>query len=466
MKSIILRFRDSDKYDTVKEHLSIIKQEGSSWWGWWKKDSEPDQYELLNASKSKPNEFNFYIFDRSKDKFYKCEVLDIVNSKSAIETPDKNLTPNYYNNYKLKAWFNISNINEIAKSDFLNSFKIIPNFDATLFTEESIRLELQNKSKRKKVKSDVILHLSDLHLGSDFGFPSKSVPNKRSLTEIIVDYVNNDLKQKIGLLIISGDITSRGDSSVLIDRGLPFLNAICENLKINKDNVIIIPGNHDIPLRDANFADYNHEATFKLFLEQFYGKKKDLYGIDLFEFPDGTKLDILRIHSVRLRKKEENNYGYVDWFLYKNILNSNNLDGDVKMAVIHHHLVATPIEETLDTSYPYGNISVTIDSGRVLEGLQRNGFSYVLNGHQHIPGITKVSRGIINDRNEIQNIDNHQVHILSAGSAGVKPERYSEEMKYNSFSIYKLSQKELDVEVKVYNPSIEPKRYFKSKIVH
>jgi hypothetical protein len=81
--------------------------------------------------------------------------------------------------------------------------------------------------------------------------------------------------------------------------------------------------------------------------------------------------DVLRIHSVKLRKKEESNYGYVDWLHYKNLLSSNNLDGQVKIAIIHHHLISMPSEEILDTTYPYGSISVTLDSGKVIEGLQK-----------------------------------------------------------------------------------------------
>ena len=87
-----------------------------------------------------------------------------------------------------------------------------------------------------------------------------------------------------------------------------------------------------------------------------------------------------------------------------------------------------------------------------------------INGHQHIPGITKITRGIINNVNLIDINERKQLTILSAGSAGVKDERFSEEMKYNSFSIYLMKDNSLDIEVLYYNPTIEPKRYYFSEV--
>ncbi len=41
MESILLRFRDLVA-DTIAEHNYIIKKKGFVWWGWWKKEDEPD----------------------------------------------------------------------------------------------------------------------------------------------------------------------------------------------------------------------------------------------------------------------------------------------------------------------------------------------------------------------------------------------------------------------------------------
>lgn len=467
MENLLLRFRDTNNLDTISEHQKLIDKFGYVWWGWWKKDSEPDRYDLLMELGRSLENNRFFLFDRSSERFFFISVSEIFFKKEEkVSTPEVEKTPNYYNNENLSLWLKLDKFQNIPISDFLGIFGLIPSYDYTFFTNQDISQEENElKSKIKRIlKSDYILHLSDIHFGEDYGFPASATPNKRPLLNIISDYVNNDLKQRIGLLIVSGDVTSRGDGNVLLNQGLTFLNDLCNVLDIDKEAVVIIPGNHDIPLQNANFKDYNHENTFRIFMEQFYAAKKEPFGLDFYEFPCGKKVDILRIHSVKLRKKEESNYGYVDWFHYKNLLSAHKLDGDIKLAVIHHHLVSMPIEETLDPNYTYASISVTIDSGRVIEGLQKNGFDFVLNGHQHIPGITRITRGVINKANLVDINDRKQLTILSAGSAGVKNERFSEEMKYNSFSIYTIKNKSLDIEVLSYNPSIEPRRHYISEL--
>jgi 3',5'-cyclic AMP phosphodiesterase CpdA len=469
-KKILLRFRDTSSIDTIAEHIHIVNKNGYVWWGWWKKDSEPQREGLFKELKNEISKFSFYLFDRSTNRFYYLKIEDIyfqMNEK--VHSPERENTPSYYEDSILPLWIKVIKIIEISESSFLKNFNLVPSaLGYTFFTEEDIFEEweiINSINQRIKLRSDYILHLSDIHFGVDYGFPFKNSPNKRPLLDIIVDHITNDLKIEIGLLIVSGDITSRGVADHLFNEGVTFLNGICEKLNIEKKAVIIVPGNHDIALADANFIDYSHERMYRLFLKEFYQEEKELFGLEYFEFPSGKTVDILRIHSVKLRKKEESNYGYVDWYHFKTFLTANKLDGNLKIAVIHHHLVSTPSEEILDPQYPFGSISVTIDSGRVIQGLQKHGFQIVLNGHQHMPGITKIMRGIVNDNNEMIISDNQFITILSAGSAGVKENRFCEEVKYNTFSLYKVNYDSLEVEVKVYNPSSEPKRHYNSIIL-
>jgi 3',5'-cyclic AMP phosphodiesterase CpdA len=468
MEQILLRFRDTEEKDTIAEHESLIEKFGYTWWGWWRKDSEPERQDLIKKIDSGIQEFEFYLFDRSTERFFYVIVSQLFfKDKTKVKSPEVEKTPDYYSDEQLYMWLKITSFKPINKSHFLEIFEIIPTNDYTFFTTNDIKEELtkiEKKPKRIQLKSDYILHLSDIHFGDDFGFTLKAEPKKRPLLDVLVDYVNNELKKDIGLLIVSGDISSRGDGDVLLDQGLSFLDDLAEKLSIDKEAVVIIPGNHDIPLEKADFTSYNHETIFRIFLRQFYNKEKELFGIDYFQFPCGKTLDVLRMNSVKLRKKEESNYGYVDWYLYNNLLAESKLDGNIKMAVIHHHLVSMSIEEMLDPQYRFGSISVTIDSGRVIEGLQKYGFDFVLNGHQHIPGITTVNRGVRSDKNEMNIGDRKELTILSAGSAGAKNERLSEEMKYNTFSVYSITDDYLSVEVKKYNPGIDPNRVYASKL--
>jgi 3',5'-cyclic AMP phosphodiesterase CpdA len=469
MEPILLRYRDTSDFNTIEEHQKLIKESGYVWWGWWKKESEPDRTNLLLKIAAAPDDYSFYIFDRSTTKFFKTHVVELCKENgNLINTPEKEHTPTYYRDEKLPLWLKLTELLEVKQVEFLNVFKTIPDQDYSFFTRTDVIVDAVPKTidqtKHIRLKSDYILHLSDIHFGDDFGFPKRSEPGKRPLLDIILDYVRNDLKDQIGLLIVSGDITSRGVSDILLTDGLDFLQKLCSELNLKPDEVVIIPGNHDIPLQKVDMVNYQHEKLYKNFLQLFYGRHTDLFGLSFFQFPCGLTADILRMHSVKLRKEKESNYGYAEWPLYDTLLNNNKLNGDIKIAVIHHHLVSTSIEEVLDPDYPYGSISVTIDSGRIIEGLQKFGFKIVLNGHQHIPGITRVSRGQKTDTNEIIVNDDSMLTILSAGSAGARKERLAEEMPYNSFSIYKLSPNTIDIEVKSYSPGTAPRRHYSSKI--
>ena len=69
----------------------------------------------------------------------------------------------------------------------------------------------------------------------------------------------------------------------------------------------------------------------------------------------------------------------------------------VRIAVLHHHLVPAPREEVPTTDYPLASVSVTVDAGAVIAGLQRHHFELALHGHQHVPAATNVSRGVVDD---------------------------------------------------------------------
>ncbi|MET3982002.1 putative MPP superfamily phosphohydrolase [Mucilaginibacter sp. UYP25] len=467
MEPILLRYRDTSDLDTIAEHQKLITKSGHVWWGWWKKESEPDRTEIIRKIAAAPAHYSFYIFDRSTTKFFKAHIIELSDGTvSRISTPEKDHTPTYYQDEQLPLWLKLTKLSEIGRDEFLKIFKVIPDQNYSFFTKEDINADVAATTVVGKqfvnLKSDYILHLSDIHFGDDFGFPRNPEPGKQPLADIIVNTIRNDLKVQLGLLIVSGDITSRGVSDILVTDGLEFLEKLCTELNLKREEVIIIPGNHDIPLQKVDMKDYHHEKLYRNFLQLFYGKSTDLFGLESFRFPCGLTADIMRMHSVKLRKEKESNYGYAEWPLYDSLLNNHPPVSDLKIAVIHHHLVSASIEEVLDPDYPFGSISVTIDSGRIIDGLQKFGFKIVLNGHQHIPGITRISRGQKTDTNEILINDESMLTILSAGSAGAKKERLAEEMPFNSFSIYKISPETIDIEVKAYSPGTGPRRHYHS----
>jgi predicted phosphodiesterase len=465
MDTIILRFRDTEKdIDTISEHINMIDSKGFTWWGWWKKSSETIDVEIFRSLKNKISNGEIKkigLFDRTTNRFFIAQISNIeYNIDFKINSPQANATPNYYNQVKLHCWFYLCDIQLISLEEFSKCFTNIPTRSDTLFV---LPYEEEYDTERILIKNANVLHISDIHFGNDYGFPfTTSLKLGTNLLDIIRKYFHFQNKKEIGLLIVSGDITSRGDMGVLQGPASEFLKRLCEVLKINNNQVVIVPGNHDIPLKDANFHDYNHENSFKLFLKDFYGESKEINGYEKFITNQGFKIDILKINSARLRNKAESNFGYVGWDDYRYLIEENKKDDDAfKIAVLHHHLIPVPTEEPIDSEYPYGSISVTLDAGKVIEGLHHYDFDIVLHGHQHLPGLNKISRGLFNG--DSINLDKSLL-MSGAGSAGAKVERLNGQLRNNSFSILSLSEKNMKIESVQYNSMREPFKLFDTEI--
>src|SRR5262249_48072374 len=154
------------------------------------------------------------------------------------------------------------------------------------------------------------------------------------------------------------------------------------------------PGNHDIALKKFRPQDYSHETPFHLFTKEFYGRTMLYPQLRRFTLPSGRALEFLGVNSVRLRHESEKQFGYVQWPLYEDVLRESPRDPDaLRIAALHHHLVPALREESIDPGYPDAAVSVTLDAGAVIEGLQTYDFSLVLHGHQHVPAATRITRG-------------------------------------------------------------------------
>ncbi len=107
----------------------------------------------------------------------------------------------------------------------------------------------------RKVKSLdhlVVLHISDLH----FGAPAGRVPyyQAEALRKIKEDLQALRQEKRIGrinVIVVSGDTSFRCRREGF-NQALEFLRRLCRSLKVRHEQVIIIPGNHDIHRQKAN----------------------------------------------------------------------------------------------------------------------------------------------------------------------------------------------------------------------
>lgn len=463
LKTVILRFRDIVA-ETIAEHTRLIAEAQEVWWGWWRKPNEPKRLEELAELKATLSRETIEIglYDRFRSKFFRAVATDCLFSSSGdfMKTPDELKTPEYYRGAEVPAWFKLVDIEEIEETLFAREFAGVPLGDFTFFP---VRLgktgpyveETEAISEVVNVRGSKLVHLSDLHFGADFGFPATDGPGMYSLMTILENDLNKHFSNDIGLLIISGDTTSRGDAGPLFIVAKPFLLELCSRIGLDPNQVIIIPGNHDISYKDFSLT-YDHEAAFNDFLRSFYGRPRSAIELIRFRLASGRLIEVLPINSIKLRTKETSNYGWVEWQAYEQVLEKlppMEREG-LRIAVIHHHLVPTLREERLpDSEYPFASVSVTLNAASVIEGLQRHGFKLVLHGHHHTPALNRISRGRFDDGTlELCGYDD-SLYVCAGGSTGVKGNRIDGDIRDNTYSILSLEQESLPLTVRQFNPS-------------
>jgi hypothetical protein len=318
--TILLRFRDliGEVGDTIAEHKKILKGFGYVWWGWWRRSDEPGRVKDLERVKSvlEKGPMEIGLFDRSdRGGYFKAELTQSVyasDDTTGIRSPEPQATPPYYSEAKLPAWFKLTAINELPSTDpsFAPIFSILPVGNATFFPTWKDEVVKPATSEEGPASTrGAILHISDVHFG-EFAYPAKSGPGEYPLDDIVV----SDLEKigiKVGLLIVSGDVTTKADANRLFNDVVPFLHRLASRLKLSTEQVILVPGNHDIPLHDVNPLDYSHEKTYTTFLSQFYGKPTET--MKLWQFDLGKqRFEILTMNSVRLRSTSLKEYGYLE----------------------------------------------------------------------------------------------------------------------------------------------------------
>lgn len=460
--SVILRYRDVTGDSTIARHRNLITQAGYVWWGWWKKDAEPSRFNELQelAERAKKQKLVVGLFDRSTGEFYSAQMTDCVCSDAAISTPEPLKTPSYYSNEKLPAWLKLTSIDGLGKAEFLSHFKAIPVGEGTFFPFWRGCSGAISSPDFVRTSGNSVLHISDIHFGADFGFPIKRVTGATPLLEVLLSAFRG---QPPAIIVVSGDLTTKADANVLQDEALHFLIQLSEGMKLDRDKVVIVPGNHDIALKKFRPTDYSHENSFHLFTKAFYGESYPYPGLKRFGLANGRQLEILNINSVRLRHERYKHFGYVQWALYEDILRAADYDPDViRIATLHHHLVSGPREESVqEDEFVEASVSTTLDAGAVIEGLQSHNFTLALHGHQHVPALTKVARASVPNKADDVHDFGAGLVAAAAGSAGADKSRLSDEMRDNSFNVITFSERGFELEAKRFNPTLAPQRLYR-----
>jgi predicted MPP superfamily phosphohydrolase len=460
-ETMVLRFRDVET-STVDAHLERVEATGAAWWAWWKKDSEEVPVSaLLRLGARSPVDIG--LINRQENARYvaRCERVAVAESGERLSSPEPGRTPTYYRDDTFPAWFQLSSINRVTDPEWNRRFGGVPEGESTVFfvpldEPDAAQQALQERFETTpiEVPTSTVLHISDLHFGSDYGFPltSRSVPTlQRTLDDVLDEGMAKLAPEGIGFIVVSGDITTRGEPNGFLE-ARTFLDSLVERLGMRNDQVVLVPGNHDILLDEATVTRrYSAEQPFRDFLQLVYGVPDlELNRLHWFRSPaDEQDFLVLALNSVRPRQATTMEYGYVGRDLYGPLVEKagrlrNEIEGQsgkepLMIAVLHHHVLPTPLVEEPEDKRP---VSLTLDAGQLVEDLQAAGCHVVLHGHQHVPFVGSTSRAVRDVRGWSTG---RTVHVVGGGSCSVNVTRLWDNMRNNSIGLYRPSDGSLDV---------------------
>ena len=191
-----------------------------------------------------------------------------------------------------------------------------------------------------------ICQISDIHCGN-----ARFVPDLLDRTIIEVNRANP------AVVVVSGDLTDAGYREEF-EEARRFID------RIECENVMVIPGNHD-----ARNVGYLH-------FERLFGERHSVLDLD--------EMILVGVDS----SEPDLNDGQVGREHYEFITGTFSEAGEkLKIFVVHHHLIPLPGTGR--------ERNIVFDAGDVLQRLMDVGVDLVLSGHKHVPYSWKLENMLI-----------------------------------------------------------------------
>ncbi len=251
----------------------------------------------------------------------------------------------------------------------------------------------------------VIIHISDLHVTS-FKTLSGEVldsvnswlntnPSDEIFNNYIDEFCSHILKHvlidRTFYLIVTGDITNQGLKEEF-DCVSTFFNKVIKRLDIDKKNIIIVPGDHDVNRFDCQAAyladdcskrpfEYHEEKLkkFSSFYNDFFSEKFDasMSILRCIEW-ENERVVLVGLNSIFKIGFEGPNLGFFDIDKLDSELMKveEKYNGFSKIAILHHNL-ESQYEDSAIGKFEQNNRISTIKL------LEKFNFKIILNGNEH-----------------------------------------------------------------------------------
>lgn len=319
-----------------------------------------------------------------------------------------------------------------------------------------------------------ILHLSDIHIGKTYKEP-----------ESIACKIASDIDQtglgRINCIVVTGDIfdgQAEANDSLIITAVEFFeillveINSNQEKEQITKEDVIFIPGNHDLIRTDDLIKRW---SKYHDFLEKFYGGIPSFYdkkNYSLFKEYKEQKIAFVGFNSCEIEKRNLFDEKYIDKFqkhvhereLEKYGIDKNKvvevlrsemaseyddygyipltqvsplrrivkkLDDYTIVALFHHHFYLFP-----EVAKEYGDSSLIRNYTEFIQQLRYMNVSVVLHGHKHFA----LERPFIMD--DYYESTENIIDVFAGGSVG------TDRREEHTFGILDLFEKKDEIKLR------------------
>ena len=249
--------------------------------------------------------------------------------------------------------------------------------------------------------NSIILHISDLHVSLDKKIGGEvnihdsylDTSNENEPSFLFIDKFISALKRDYTIaelkiyLLVTGDTTNEGEKKEF-DFATTYLNRIIDSLNIQKENVLLLPGDHDLNRRaivnllesndkssvqEINVTKYNNFSTFyKELLNRDFDANKIIFdslkiedSLMLLGLNSCTKIDLLQ------------KLGNIPVLQFEKELSCINKDNNLKAIACVHHNLTSSHENKNNGQWDTDNRE------SFLQKLLSNDIGFVFTGNEH-----------------------------------------------------------------------------------
>lgn len=245
----------------------------------------------------------------------------------------------------------------------------------------------------------IILHISDLHVSLENKIEGErinedsylKIPNSKESSSNFIDKFIFDAREhcadKRVYLLVTGDVTDCG-AKLEFEYALTYLNSIISELGIDKNNILLIPGDHDIYRKNIEELQYSQEsitleeinntkfANFAEFYFRLLNKEFDSNKIifDTLNFDD--KIILLGINSC-YNVDLQNIEGKLDIEKLKREIALVENSSALNYIACCHHNITSSFEDKNSGQWEIENRL------RFIKVLEENKIRYIFSGNEH-----------------------------------------------------------------------------------